>query len=68
MSMVDSALLNRSMDLFELPVISPPFLVCPKGFKPPILGDFEKSGSLRIGGWGANSSRNSGVTAIADWR
>ena len=46
------------MDLCELPVISPPLLVCPKGFKPLILGDFEKSGSPRVGGWGANSSRN----------
>ena len=35
-----------------------PFLECPEGY---ILGDFKKSGSPRIGGWGANSYRNSAM-------
>ena len=28
----------------------PPFLVCPKGFKPPILGDFEPPQHWGLGG------------------
>ncbi|PSB34915.1 hypothetical protein C7B82_01730 [Stenomitos frigidus ULC18] len=36
---------QTSFDFF-----SPPFLVCPKGFKPPSLGDFKRFDSPKLGG------------------
>jgi hypothetical protein len=57
--MQKTALLNRLMDLFELPVVSPPKSPPREAYRRYILGDFKKSGSPRIGGWGANSYRNS---------